>query len=100
MHIRHCMLYEFNLKKTRHNPPNRFARLTVMMLLMFAPVKIGLLDSTLEISTSATKSALEGLSKRMTIILVELLEEDPRQSKRELALELSVSHTTVLNRLR
>ena len=29
----------------------------------------------------------------------ELLQEDPRQSSRELALKLSISHTTVLNRL-
>ena len=69
MHIRHCMLYEFNLKKTRQKPPNRFAQLTVMMLLMLAPVKIGLIDSTLEISISKTKIALEGLPKRMMTFL-------------------------------
>ena len=66
-------------------------------------VKIGLLDSGQETLTSTTKTYKTYKTQRQRFYrrlaeaddeeLHEILEEDPRKSIRELALELAVSHT-------
>ena len=100
MHIRHCMLYEFNLKKNTTQSTKSICSaygddaLDVRTCQnWFARFNAGDFDLNDKERTGRPVEANDD-------ILVELLEEDPRQSTRELALELSVSHTTVLNRLR
>ena len=63
---------------------------------MFALVKDGLLALVLEILISMTRTLLEGQLK----LLEELLEQDPRQLTRNLAIQLNCSFNKVLNRLR
>ena len=69
-----------------------------MMLLMKVQVAIGLLVSRMENTTLTMKSAVRPF-ETYDSFLEELLEYSPQQSSRELALSLSVSYNTVLNRL-
>ena len=63
---------------------------------MLALVKDCLLALVLEILISMTRTLLEGQLK----LLEELLEKDPRQSTRNLAIQLNCLFNKVLNRLR
>ena len=68
------------------------------LLLMVALVKDGLLVLVLEILISMARTVLE--IETNDSLLEELLEQDPRQSTRNLAIQLNYSFNTVLNRLR
>ena len=68
----------------------------VAMFLMFPFVKIGLRALSLEIMILMTRTVVETNDS----ILEELLQKDPRQSSRELAIQLNSAFNTVLNRLR
>jgi len=98
-HIRHCMLYEFNLKKNATKATETICSaygenaLNVRTCQMwFARFKAGDFDLNDKEHTGRPLEADDELLK-------ELLDQDPRRSSRELALEMSVSQTTVLNRL-
>jgi histone-lysine N-methyltransferase SETMAR len=100
MHIRHCILFEFNLKKNATQATQSICSAYGEDALdvrtcqrWFARFKTGDWDLNDKEHTGRPFEASADL-------LEQLLEEDPRRSSRELALEMSVSHTTVLNRLR
>ena len=100
MHIRHCMLYKFNLRKNATQATKSICSAYGDDALdirtcqnWFARFKGGDYDLNDIERTGRPVEADDSL-------LEELLEEDPRRSTRELALELSVSQTTVCNRLR
>ena len=99
MHIRHCMLYEYNLQKNAVQAAKSIQsvygvdvsdkRTCQRWFDRFRSEDFDLNDK------ERSGRPVEADDNR----LEELLEEDPRQSSRELALALSVTHTTVLNRL-
>ena len=100
MHLRHCMLYEFHLKKTATKATESicFAYGTYALDVRvcqnwFAQFKAGDFDLN---DKERSGRPIEANDEE----LEELLEEDPRQSTRELALALSVSQTTICNRLK
>ena len=86
MHIRHCMLYEFNLRKNA-------TQATKPICSAYGDDALDIRDYDLN-DIELTVRPVEADDS----LLEELLEEDPRRSTRELALELSVSQTKVLNR--
>ena len=100
LHIRHCMLYHFHegtnaLQATKairsvYGEDALNERTCQKWFARFTAGDFDLNDRDRSgRPLEANDDVLEGL-----------LEEDPKQSSRELALELSVSHTTVLNRLK
>ena len=101
VHIRHCMLYEFHLKK------KNAVQATQSICSAYG-------DSVLDVQTCQNWFA-RFRSGNFDLIdkdrsgrpaeaddekLEEILEEDPIKSTRELAIELAVSQTTVCNRLK
>ena len=99
MHIRHCMFYEFNSKKNATEATN------------FICTTYG--ENALDVrscqnwftkfrSGDFNLNDKERSGRPVEVnddLLQELLEEDPRQSTRQLAKQLSVSQPTVWNRL-
>lgn len=99
-HIRHCMLYEYNLKKNATQATNSICSAYGEHVLdvrtcqnWFARFRAGDFDLS---DKERSGRPVEGDDA----LLEELIEEDPRLSTRELASVLSVSHVTVSNRLR
>ncbi len=100
IHIRHCMLYEFNLKKNATKATESICSAYGEEALdvrtcqyWFARFRTGDFDLNDKERTGRPVEANDAL-------LEELLQEDPRRSTRELAFEMSVSQTTVCERLR
>lgn len=102
VHIRHCMLYEYNLQKNEKNATQAAKSIQSVYGVnaldvrtcqrWFDRFKNGDFDLN---DKERTGRPVEANDDR----LEELLQEDPRKSSRDLALELSVTHTTVLSRL-
>lgn len=95
MHVRHCVLYEFNQNAKEANKAicsaySEYALDERISRNWFAQFRAG--DRDLN-DKEQIKKPVEVNDK----FLEELLEEDPRQSSKELASNMSVSHTTVLN---
>ena len=99
MHIRHCMLYEYNLQKTATQ-----ATQSIQSAYGVDALQVRTCQNWFNRFTSGdfdlndkerSGRPVEADDDR----LEELLEEDPRKSSRDLALELSVTHATVLRRL-
>lgn len=100
IHIRHCMLFQFNLKNNATQATKTICSVYGEDALdvrtcqnWFTRFRSGDFDLNDKEHTGRPIEANDEL-------LEELLEEDPRRSTRDLAVEMSVSQTTVINRLR
>ncbi len=102
LHIRHCILFEFNRQKTKKNATEAARSICSVYgenaldertcRNWFARFSSGDFDLNDKEHTGRPLKADDDL-------LEELLEEDPRRSTRELAFEMSVSQSTVSRRL-
>ena len=100
LHFRHCMIYEFHSKKNAIQATNSICLVNNDLALdvgtcqrWFARFSSGDFDLNDKDRPGRPIEANDSL-------LEELLEQDPRQSTRNLAIQLNCSFNTVLNRLR